>query len=984
MRKAVFLLILSVFGCTSFLPADASDDAHTPYYDYPTLELSVEEFFAAFDYDNPALADIGAAVADGDYERAAKELHTYMAASKEDEREVFGIGPLRSHPFTIRLPDPDRILKRQYSRSGVTYQFEGDVNWIFNPTRAPGYAGDYDKEWTAWFTRFNQLSSLADSYRLTGYEGYAREAVYLIKHFLTVLPVPAAKARSVGEADRQGHDLYLIYNELSTASRTSAWVRGILSLVDSPHLTSEDLVAMLKGLYEHMLRMERHTASTPNWRAVEIRAMIDATVAFPEFKKSQQWRDWSVQRLVKEMDEQVYPDGAQVELDPGYHHLTMSSFYQSVDLIAQSGFSLPQEFVDRLAAMGRFPIKISRPDGSLPAFGDASQRTSSQSYRNHAAVVARLTQDTDEILWYATSGKEGRKPDYDSVALDWAGYYVMRTGWDKDDLYMAIKAGPYGAAHQNDDKLSFELAAYGERFLVDPGMYIYDSSNPWRKYFISSLAHNTVVVDGLTQYRRDERDQWVATEPNDAIWISEPNYDYFSGYYNFGYTDFTSYPSGSSQRKLRVIHHRDVLFVKRGVWLVIDWLTPADRNEHTYEALFQSLWPISQTDQGFVVGRGAGLTSATLGIYPVDSELEQSVVSSQMEPVRRGWIYSADSRLQPLPTAVVAQTVAGSTAQAYFLLPETGDQQEVSIRTLDLEGDAAIGGVLETAEGLAITFIAQKRPGQVISYGDLQTDGRLKAVIAEGETREIIEIPDVEWRSSPYEESGFELADVRLRDPAELGLSLIHTSDFETAPIGELPEDWELIVQRRSPDAPHVIEAPGEIGAPGGERILFLGRTKDTSNESSYASIVFPAAKERLRVSFDMFVTSGRRSLRVSLGGSALLPVSVHPGSANTAIFLGFWKDEIHALTGKPAQNWATGGRYVSGQWHKVTLDIDVQAQNFNVFIDDMPWPQNDKPIPFYSQDYDDLNTIAFAYQSFSAENNTEPAYVDNVTIWGK
>ena len=984
MRRVVLLLMLTLFGTMSFLPASASDGTATPYYTYPTLDLTVEEFFAAFDYDNPALADVSAAVADGDYERAAKELHAYMASNKAGTQELFGIGPLRSHPFTIRLPDPDRILRREYSRSGVTYRFEGDINWIYNPTREPGYQGDYDKEWTAWFTRFNQLATLTDAYRLTGYEGYAREAIYLIKHFLSVLPVPVAKAPSVGEADRQGHDLYLIYNELSTASRASAWVRGILSLVDSPHLTPEDLVVMLKGLYEHMLRMERHTAGTPNWRAVEIRAMINATVAFPEFKKSRQWREWAVERLVKEMDEQVYPDGTQVELDPGYHHLTMSSFYQSVDLIAQAGFALSQEFLDRLAAMGRFPIKISLPDGSLPAFGDHSQTTGSRSYRNHAAAVARLTRDEDEILWYATEGKEGRKPAYDSVALDWAGYYVMRTGWEKDDLYMAIKAGPFGAAHQNEDKLSFELAAYGERFLVDPGMYIYDSANPWRKYFVSSLAHNTVVVDGLTQYRRDERDQWVATEPNDAIWISEPDYDYFSGYYNSGYTDFTRYPSGSSQRKLRVIHQRDVLFVKRGVWLVIDWLTPADRSEHTYEALFQSLLPIVETDQGFVAGKGAGLTSATLGIYPVGTGLEKSVVSAQMEPIRRGWIYSAEKSLQPLPTAVVSQKAAGSTAQAYFLLPERGDQRQVSIRTLDVEGEAAIGGVLETADGLSITFIAQKRPGQTVSYRDLQTDGRLKAIISDGESREVIEIPAVEWKYTPYEDSEFQLADVELQDPERLGLSLLYATDFETVPIGRLPDDWELVVQRRSPDAPYVIEAPEQIGAPSGERVLFLGRTKDTSNESSYAAIVFPAVKERLRVEFDMFVTSGRRSLRVTLGGSARPVESVHPGSANTAIFLGFWRDEIHALTEKPSQVWASGGLYTSGQWHKVTLDIDIPAKTFNVYIDDDPRPQNNKPVSFYSLDYDDLNSIAFAYQSFSAENNTEPAYVDNVKIWGK
>ncbi|NLN17647.1 MAG: hypothetical protein GX162_00020, partial [Firmicutes bacterium] len=107
-KRAVLLLLLSVFGSISFLPAAASDEAHTPYYTYPTLALSIEEFFAAFDYDNPALTAIGAAVADGDYERAAKELHAYMASNKAGTQELFGIGPLRSHPFTIRLPDPDR------------------------------------------------------------------------------------------------------------------------------------------------------------------------------------------------------------------------------------------------------------------------------------------------------------------------------------------------------------------------------------------------------------------------------------------------------------------------------------------------------------------------------------------------------------------------------------------------------------------------------------------------------------------------------------------------------------------------------------------------------------------------------------------------------------------------------------------------------------------------------------------------------------
>ncbi|MBM4149927.1 MAG: hypothetical protein FJ224_12925, partial [Lentisphaerae bacterium] len=46
---------------------------------------------------------------------------------------------------------------------------------------------------------------------------------------------------------------------------------------------------------------------------------------------------------------------------------------------------------------------------------------------------------------------------------------------------------------------SFTLRAFGRDVLVDPGTYDYFSYPQWRRYFRSTAAHNTVVVDSQNQ-----------------------------------------------------------------------------------------------------------------------------------------------------------------------------------------------------------------------------------------------------------------------------------------------------------------------------------------------------------------------------------------------------------------------------------------------------------------------------------------------------
>ena len=77
--------------------------------------------------------------------------------------------------------------------------------------------------------------------------------------------------------------------------------------------------------------------------------------------------------------------------------------------------------------------------------------------------------------------------------------FVLRSG----DIAVLADAGPHGylsiAAHAHADALAFTLNVAGRPIFVDSGTCDYFASPEDRRYFRSTWAHNTVVVDGADQ-----------------------------------------------------------------------------------------------------------------------------------------------------------------------------------------------------------------------------------------------------------------------------------------------------------------------------------------------------------------------------------------------------------------------------------------------------------------------------------------------------
>lgn len=91
---------------------------------------------------------------------------------------------------------------------------------------------------------------------------------------------------------------------------------------------------------------------------------------------------------------------------------------------------------------------------------------------------------------------------------------------------MMFKSGYVSKTHKHADDNSFMLYSKGYDIFVDPGWYNYMTGNFYRDYFVSSNAHNTVIVDGKTYSPTAENSSKVGIYEYEQ----NENYDYVSGY----------------------------------------------------------------------------------------------------------------------------------------------------------------------------------------------------------------------------------------------------------------------------------------------------------------------------------------------------------------------------------------------------------------------------------------------------------------------
>jgi hypothetical protein len=137
-------------------------------------------------------------------------------------------------------------------------------------------------------------------------------------------------------------------------------------------------------------------------------------------------------------------------------------------------------------------------------FGDAGRKTF------ESLNVADVRETLDGNHFYPESGhfifRKAVEPCNAEKRFD--GFTGVR------ETYLHFDAAPLGflsiAAHAHADALSFILHVDGMPVIVDPGTFTYHTHKDLRRYFVSTLAHNTVCVNGKNQALQAGPTLWLA------------------------------------------------------------------------------------------------------------------------------------------------------------------------------------------------------------------------------------------------------------------------------------------------------------------------------------------------------------------------------------------------------------------------------------------------------------------------------------------
>jgi len=542
------------------------------------------------------------------------------------------------------------------------HDFGPDMDWEADPNNY--------REWTYAINRFYHWRTLCEAYWDSRDEKYAREFCDQLVDWVRKNPVPLLNS---------GNGSYTWRTIECGIRQSTTWPDCLYKVLGSESFTPRVAATMTKSMIEHA----QHLMTWPtggNWLTMESNGLGTIGILLPECKQSPLWRNTAMERMYAELDNQVYPDGAQIELTTGYHQVSLNNFLGLAKTAKLNDIPLPADYYDKLKRMFEYNLYVQMPNARTPSLNDGGASDILSSMQ----TAYELYEDP-VFQWAATRGGQGTAPDHISHFFPYAGQMVMRSGWEPDAAYLVMDAGPYGYGHQHEDKLSIMVHALGKTHIIDPGNYAYDSS-PWRRYTIDTPAHNTIMIDGQPQRRRaTPRADHVVEEPIPTnVWLTSDRLDYGAGQYDEGY---------GPGRETKVTHHREVVFVKPDYWLVVDTLT--GEGEHLYESVFHFDADEAQVDPDGLTVRTIDPTPNCLIAAAAQEGIRATIIKGQLEPSIQGFI--AGQRWRPswkdptatapdhgkreAPAAVFSLTREAPARLLYVIYPHpAGDVPQVRVQ----------------------------------------------------------------------------------------------------------------------------------------------------------------------------------------------------------------------------------------------------------------------------------------------------------------
>ncbi len=382
--------------------------------------------------------------------------------------------------------------------------------------------------------RHHQFVVLARAYVATGRIEYAQKVAELMVSWIQQNPF--------------GYGMNW-KSPLELGVRIINWVWALDLIRDADVFDQDSWEQITQTLYLMIWDTQRkfsRGSSSNNHLIGEAAGVYIGCAYFPSFPGTEKWQKAAKEILEREIVLQSHEDGCTREHAFGYQVFVMQFF--SVCLLAgrRASDEFSERYRDRLHRMYAFLSEIATDTGHPPNSGDADDgyvldlgdppgRTKAMT-----SLGATLFHDptlmfepgTETVCWLLGKELSSTESNSDrvarSVSFPESGYHILRsssaTDRPEDCLSVFVDIAQLGLpplyAHGHADCLSFCLSANGLPLIVDSGTYDYFSHPSLRRHFRETEAHNTLVVDDLSQSEISGPFMWTSNraEPTLVDW----------------------------------------------------------------------------------------------------------------------------------------------------------------------------------------------------------------------------------------------------------------------------------------------------------------------------------------------------------------------------------------------------------------------------------------------------------------------------------
>jgi len=432
----------------------------------------------------------------------------------------------------------DRLLKGEWEVLGTIRTDLERPDWFYDPVtgrrslpdayafslnqRDESAVGNIKQVWEV--SRLQHLTLLAVAWYLTGTDAYAERVAEQLTSWWRENPFLSGVNWTSGI-------------ELGVRLINFAWIRRLLDSwppVADLFERNELALRQIRWHQEYLAAFESKGSSANNHVIAEAAGQLAASCAFPWFPESGRWRDDSLALLERELDRNTFPSGVNRELASDYHGFVAElGYFAAIEALAARTPVSAQTW-RQLCAMTDCMAALVDERVRPPRQGDSDEGRvvllDAPGHNRWPALLSLGGTLFGRLGWWpallpdaasalvssllgerqAVAGRPPRRPD----RFTDAGITIFRTdAADSPELYCRLDGGPHGflsiAAHAHADALSAEVRYGGVDILADPGTYCYHGEPEWRKYFQSTIGHNTLEIDG----------QWQSVRGGSFLWL---------------------------------------------------------------------------------------------------------------------------------------------------------------------------------------------------------------------------------------------------------------------------------------------------------------------------------------------------------------------------------------------------------------------------------------------------------------------------------